>query len=121
MNRPAVVIPLVLVVTILGAVGQTLLKFAINHIPPGVGTGAAVMSLLLNWAFYAGGLIVVAGGVTWLYTLTRAEITFAMPFLGVGFITTMITSALFLREAIVPGRVLGTIIIVIGMALVARS
>jgi len=121
MNRPLVVIPLVLVVTVLGAIGQTMLKHAINRIPAGAGPADAILSLLASRAFYAGGLIVVAGGVTWLYTLSRAEITYAMPFLGMGFITTMITSAIFLHEGIAPARVIGTIVIAIGMFLVARS
>lgn len=121
MNRPLVVIPLVLAVTVLGAIGQTMLKHAINSMPAGTGAAGAIFSLLSSWAFYAGGLIVVAGGVTWLYALSRADITYAMPFLGMGFITTMITSAIFLHEGIAPGRVLGTIVIVIGMFLVARS
>ncbi len=121
MNRPLSVIPLVLAVTVLGAIGQTLLKHAINGIPSGSAAGAVALSLLSNWVFHAGGLIVVAGGLTWLYTLSRAEITYAMPFLGMGFITTMITSAIFLREAIGPGRILGTLVIVAGMFLVAKS
>jgi drug/metabolite transporter (DMT)-like permease len=121
MNRPLVVIPLVLAVTVLGAIGQTMLKHAINRIPAGAGAAGAVLSLLSSWTFHAGGLIVVAGGVTWLYTLSRAEITYAMPFLGMGFITTMITSAIFLHEGIAPGRVVGTVVIVIGMFLVART
>jgi uncharacterized membrane protein len=121
MNRPLVVIPLVLIVTVLGAIGQTMLKHAINRIPGVGGTTGAVLSLLSSWTFYAGGLLVVAGGVTWLYTLSRAEITYAMPFLGMGFITTMITSAIFLHEGIAPARIIGTVIIAIGMFLVARS
>jgi drug/metabolite transporter (DMT)-like permease len=121
MNRPLVVIPLVLVVTVLGAIGQTMLKHAINRIPAGAGTAGAILSLLSNWVFYAGGLVVVAGGITWLYTLARAEISYAMPFLGMGFITTMISSAIFLHEGIAAGRVIGTIVIVVGMFLVARS
>jgi drug/metabolite transporter (DMT)-like permease len=56
-----------------------------------------------------------------LYTLSRAEISFAMPFLGMGFVATMITSSLFLHESIGPARIVGTVVIVLGMALVARS
>jgi drug/metabolite transporter (DMT)-like permease len=121
MNRPAVVLPLVAVVTVLGAVGQTLLKHAINRVPPGSGIVSALSALLSDWAFYSGGVIVVAGGATWLYTLSRAEISFAMPFLGMGFVATMITSSLFLHESIGPARIVGTVVIVLGMALVARS
>jgi drug/metabolite transporter (DMT)-like permease len=121
MNRTVIVVPLVLVVTVLGAIGQTLLKLAINRVPPGSTLAIAARSLLSDWAFYSGGAIVVAGGLTWLYTLSRADITFAMPFLGLGFITTMVTSAIVLHEPVGLLRLLGTVVIVVGMALVARS
>lgn len=120
MNRPSLVIPLVLVVTLFGAFGQTLLKLSVDRVGGAAGLSAA-LALLRDWAFWAGGLLVAVGGATWLYTLSRAQITFAMPFLGMGFILTMATSAVILHEPQPPIRIVGTVVIAVGMALVASS
>ncbi len=121
MNRPAVVIPLVLVVCLLGSFGQTLLKLAVNRIPAGATLGSAIGSLLSSGAFYVGGLTVSAGTLTWLFVMSRAELTYATPFLSFAFIITMATSALILHEAQPIGRVVGTVLVVVGMVLVGRS
>lgn len=121
MNRATLVIPLVLLVTGLGATGQTLLKLAIGRLPATAGMASIAAALCGDWAFWAGGLIVAAGGLTWLYVLSRADITYAMPFLGTGLLFTMVTSALVLHESQPPLRIAGTVVMAAGMALVALA
>ncbi len=120
MNRPSVVIPLVLIVTSLGAIGQTLLRLALSRLPEGGGV-QAISTLLRNGTFWGGGALVGAGTLTWLYVLSRAHITYAMPFLGLGFILTMITSALILHEPQPTMRIVGTMVMVAGLAMVASA
>lgn len=120
MNRPSVVIPLVLVVTSLGAIGQTLLRLSFSRLPEG-GAAQVAAALARSGAFWGGGLLVGAGALTWLYVLSRAHITYAMPFLGLGFILTMITSALILHEPQPAQRIVGTVVMVLGLALVASA
>jgi uncharacterized membrane protein len=121
MNRPLFVVPAVLVVALLGAVGQTLLKLALGRLPAGGGLGAALLALATSAAFWAGGLLVAAGGATWLFVLSRAQITYAMPFLSMGFVLTMITSALILHEPQPLLRVVGTLVVTGGMVLVGLA
>jgi drug/metabolite transporter (DMT)-like permease len=121
MNRAATVVPIVLVVTILGATGQSLLKHAINRLPAGSTVAGVVLHMLSSWQFWAGGVVVTVGFLTWLYALGHADLSYATPFLSFGFITTMIASTIFLHEQISPSRALGTAIIVAGMLLVAKS
>jgi len=118
MNRPALVIPLVLVVCVLGAIGQTLLKLAISR-AAGEGPAATVAALLRDVVFWGGGLTVAAGALTWLYVMSRAHLTYAMPFLGMGFVLTMATSAIVLHEPQPTIRIVGTFVIAVGMVLVA--
>lgn len=121
MNRPLFVVPAVLVVALLGAVGQTLLKLALGRLPAGAGAGAALLALATSAAFWGGGLLVAAGGATWLFVLSRAQITYAMPFLSMGFVLTMITSALILHEPQPLLRVVGTLVVTAGMVLVGLA
>jgi drug/metabolite transporter (DMT)-like permease len=121
MNKTSVVIPLALVVCALGALGQTLLKVALNRLPSGQPALATIAWLLRDPTFWGGGVIVALGTSTWLYVLSRSHITFAMPFLSFSFIFIMITSALILHEPQPAIRIVGTIAIVAGMFLVGLS
>lgn len=120
MNRVSVVLPLVLLVSVLGAIGQTLLKLAISRLPS-TGWTAVLPALLRDGAFWGGGSSVVLGTLTWLFVLSRADITYAMPFLGMGFVLTMATSALILHEPQPLMRIVGTVVIAVGMGLVATA
>lgn len=118
MNHPLFVVPAVLMVALLGAIGQTLLKLSLNSIPAGSAAPAAILHLLTEGVFWAGGLLVAAGGATWLFVLSRAQITYAMPFLSIGFVLTMVTSALILHEPQPLLRIIGTLVVTTGMVLV---
>ncbi len=121
MNKPSVVIPLVVVVNVLGALGQTLLKRAINGVPAGTDLWGAAGSLAGNATFYGGAFLTGGGVLTWLYVLSRADLSYATPFAGLGVVLISISSALLLHEPVGLQRLLGTLIIAVGVVLVARS
>lgn len=118
MNHPLFVVPAVLMVALLGAVGQTLLKLSLNGISAGASVPAALLQLVTSAAFWSGGLLVAAGGATWLFVLSKAQITYAMPFLSMGFVLTMLTAALILHEPQPLLRIVGTLVVTVGMILV---
>lgn len=121
MNRPLVVLPMVLAVTALGATGQTVLKQALNSIPPGARPVEAVLALAGNRWTYLGVALIGSGTLLWLGVLARTELSYATPFMGLGIVAVMLASAYFLHEPVGVLRVLGTLIIAIGTALVAIS
>lgn len=121
MNKPSVVIPLVVVVNVLGALGQTLLKRAINGIPPASDLWGSVGFLARSGTFYGGALLTGGGVLTWLYVLSRADLSYATPFAGLGVVLISIASAVMLHEPVGVQRLLGTLIIAVGVVLVARS
>jgi len=53
--------------------------------------------------------------------LARAPLSLAYPFVGLGFIFTMLAGALVLGEQVTPVRIAGTLLIAAGCVLVARS
>lgn len=121
MNRVAVVLPLVLLVCILGAAGQAMLKQALNCLPPDLGGLGAVLTLLRTGRFYAGLLTAGCGTLLWLYVLSRAELSYALPFAGLGVLVGLIASVVVLKETVSPLRLAGTLVIVAGVAMVAKS
>jgi len=62
-----------------------------------------------------------AGALLWLFVLGRAPLSLAYPFVGIGFILTMLAGALYLNEGVSAARVAGTLMIAVGCVLVARS
>lgn len=121
MNRPAVVIPLVLAVCVFGAVGQAFLKQAINAIPAGSTLVDAAFSVARTGRFYLGIFTVGCGTLLWLYVLSKADLSYAMPFAALGVLVSLATSVFILGEPVAPLRLVGAVVIVVGAALVAKS
>ncbi len=57
----------------------------------------------------------------WLLVLARIEVTMAYPFVGLGFIVTAILGFLILKEPLGVIRVMGTLLIALGVVMVSRS
>jgi multidrug transporter EmrE-like cation transporter len=76
---------------------------------------ASSPNILLGFAMYA------VGAVVWLFVLAKLDLSVAYPFVGLGFIVTMLLSILVLQEQVTPARIAGTLLICIGCALVART
>ncbi len=62
-----------------------------------------------------------ASAVLWLFVLAKVEVSFAYPFVAVGFLLVMAFGAMYLGESVTWVRVLGTVLVVGGVLLVARS
>ncbi|MFC4269875.1 EamA family transporter [Sneathiella chungangensis] len=68
------------------------------------------------------GLIIYALSVAlWLWVLSKVDLSVAYPFVGIGFVVTMLFGILLLNENVTPMRIIGTILIVGGCVLVGRS
>ncbi len=114
---------LILVSVSLSALAQLALKMgtsaAANTRAAGVGgeIGGLVQSpmVLVGLGLYG------VGALLWLFVLGRAPLSLAYPFVGLGFILTMLAGALVLGEGLSIARIAGTLMIAAGCVLVARS
>ncbi len=120
--------PLPLFLLILASVGlsalaQMLLKMGVGRVARAAAGGAG--DALLAYAgspFVIGGLALYGvGAVLWLFVLARLPLTAAYPFVGLGFIMTMLIGVFALQEQVSATRVVGTVLIALGCVLVARS
>lgn len=69
-----------------------------------------------------GGLgLYVLGAVIWLLVLAKVDVSFAYPFVGLGFILTMLLGWLILHEPVGAARLMGTLLVALGVYLVSIS
>lgn len=61
------------------------------------------------------------GAAVWLLVLARVDVSLAYPFVGIGFIVTMLFGWALLSEPVGVGRVVGTLLVVTGVWLVSTS
>ncbi|MBX9796023.1 MAG: permease [Sphingomonas sp.] len=68
------------------------------------------------------GLTIYAlSAAAWIVVLSRLDLSFAYPFVGLGFIMTFLVGALLLGEGVNAWRLAGTLLIAAGAVLVARG
>lgn len=107
------------------AVAQLLLKIGMSHRgdePAHAAGWPAVIGTALSNPFVVGGLALYAlGALVWLLVLAKADLSFAYPFVGVGFILTLAMSRVVLDEVITMQRLFGTLLVAAGVVLVATG
>lgn len=57
----------------------------------------------------------------WLMALSRVDVSVAYPLVSLGYIFTAATAYLFLHESLSPMRIVGIVVILVGVVLVTRS
>ena len=123
MSGRAEVIGLILASALLNAAAQIFLRlgarsgFALE----GRSLAEVVWDAALRPGLWLGLLCYGASVVTWIYVLSRAEASFAYPFLGLGFVIVAAAASLWLGEAMTPRRIAGTALIVLGVIVIAGS
>jgi drug/metabolite transporter (DMT)-like permease len=115
-------------VLILSYASQVLMKHGVNSIgaiswPLLVADPIRILArLLLNWHVILGFILAGIGAVLYLFALSRTDLTVALPILGaLGFLVLPVIGTVFLQETISPQRLMGTLVIAIGMVIVAQS
>jgi drug/metabolite transporter (DMT)-like permease len=118
-------IGLILMSTLLGVFGQTLLKVGMTRLgPQSIGADGAITILtrLAFSPFVVGGLaLYVSGTFFWLVAMSRVQLSYLYPFASLSYVLLMIVAWIVFREHISPQRLLGALIICLGVMLVARS
>jgi drug/metabolite transporter (DMT)-like permease len=117
------VIILVLASVVLGAFGQLSLKKGLKDKPIQISDLAStkLISTIFEPYVFLGALLYIAATLIWLVVLSNAELSYAYPLIGLGYIITTVFAFLYLGEQVALVRWLGVILIVIGAVLVGRS
>lgn len=86
-----------------------------------VGAQQAVSAVVGGPFVWLGLALYGLGAVLWLGVLARVDVGQAYPFVGLGFLLTMMFGVLFLGEILSTPRLLGTLLVVVGVIFVARG
>lgn len=108
--------------------GQVLMKRGVNEIGITDMTAFHATPLVVLKAIFTNAKIILGflsagvGAIIYLMVLARLDLTLAMPILGaLGFAMLPIIGWVFLQEPLNPMRIIGTLVISIGMVIVALS
>ena len=118
-------IPLILTGVLLNAFAQILLKkgmlgighfeIQIQNLFPIIQKVATNLYILLGLGSY------VISVAVWLLVLSQVEVSYAYPFLSVGYVVVTLMGYFFFQESVSWMRVTGILIIILGVILLSRS
>jgi drug/metabolite transporter (DMT)-like permease len=116
----------VLASTILGVLGQLVLKIGMTRMgPQAIGNGRNFARLAWNIGtnpFVVGGLVAYGTGVFfWLVALSRAPLSYTYPFASLSYVLITLASFFLLKEKISLLRLAGILVICSGVLIVAVS
>jgi len=118
---------LVFLSVFLSTSAQLVLKFGANKIVHLETDAAKELSLFsyvpiyLNLYVVLGLTIYVISAATWIYVLTKVEISTAYPMISLGFIMTLVFGVFLFDESISMSKISGTLLIILGCLLIART
>ncbi len=81
----------------------------------------AVLAFSRNPGIIGGLALYGVGTLLWLNVLARTELSQAYPFVGLGFVITAVLGYLIFHDTFGPSRLAGTLLVIIGICLVARG
>lgn len=110
---------------ITGVAGQLMLKIGMSKMGALEISMAALPAITWRMAtspWVVGGLVIYVSGIFfWLLALNRVDLSFAYPFASLSYVLIFLSSWLLLGEQITMPRVMGMLVICLGVVLVARS
>lgn len=121
----SIAIAYILIAVLASATGQVLLKKGMGNM------GALTLSLnqianilfriITNPYVVVGLIIYVCGTVFWLAALSRVDLSYAYPFASLSYILMLLASWQLFNENITPARLLGTVVVGLGVFLISQS
>lgn len=93
-----------------------------GEIPPDfLGKIQFVISLLLSPWGMSGIVATFLAGVSWMLDMTRFEVSYAFPFVSLNYILILVASIYLFHESFTLTKFAGTLIVTIGIIIIARG
>jgi len=117
---------LILLSIVIAIGGQVLLKIGMNQISSDeilsfVGVRNFFLAVLKSPKVMTGLFLYGLSAVVWLIILTRVDLSFAYPMIGISYIFMLLISKFLLNEQVSPLRWIGAVVISIGVVIITRS
>jgi multidrug transporter EmrE-like cation transporter len=114
----------ILISVFLSVVAQILLKHGMSNssVQAALNSDAlnAGITILTNISVVAGLAAYVSSAGIWLLVLSKIDVSKAYPFVGIGFIGTMMFAYWFLNEPLTLNKVIGTLLVLAGVLLISQ-
>ncbi len=115
----------ILVSVVAGAVGQIMLKKGMTTMGPLTLSFDQLFNILwrigTNPYVVIGLAIYVTGTVFWLAALSRVDLSYAYPFASLSYGVMLLAAWQLFKEDITPFRLVGTLVVCLGVFLISRS
>ena len=117
---------LILCSVLLSSIAQIVLKTGMSNtsVLSAIQSASAfqVFKTIATNFYVVGGLaLYFASAAVWLFVLARVDVSFAYPFVGLGFVVTMFLAFLINGEVLSATKVVGTLFIAVGVAIMAQG
>ena len=112
-------IMIILISVIFAAIGQVAWKFGMNQI--GTLSLSSLVSALLNPFVLLGFVMYGLSTIFWLIALSKKDLSFVYPFISLTYVLVLLLSSMLLKESIGINKFIGTLIIITGLIMIARS
>jgi drug/metabolite transporter (DMT)-like permease len=123
---PLKVFLILLVAVIMTGAGEMLTKAGLDSLTEQLGEPFAFKWPILwrtftNWMVLLGFGLIFGAAVLWLVVISRVNLSLAYPILALGYFFTVIASWLILKEPLTWQKVVGSLVICLGVGLVTWS
>ena len=113
---------IIIIGIIFAAFGQVSWKLGMNQAGQLAALNLATLStVLLNPYVLLGFVMYALSTIFWLIALSKKELSFVYPFISLTYIIVLVLSSLVLKESMGVSKLVGTLIIIIGLIIIARS
>jgi multidrug transporter EmrE-like cation transporter len=113
----------ILLSVLMNAVAQLVLSYALKgeNMFDAAAPVKSALSLALNPAIVFALFIYGMSVLSWMYVLSKTDVSLAYPFLGLGFVFVAIIAYLFMSEPLSAQKMFGIVTVAIGIVILARS
>lgn len=113
---------IIIIGIIFAAFGQVSWKLGMNQAGQLATLNLTTLSsVLLNPYVLLGFVMYALSTIFWLIALSKKELSFVYPFISLTYIIVLVLSSLVLKESMGVNKLVGTLIIIIGLIIIARS
>ncbi|MFA4949108.1 MAG: EamA family transporter [Candidatus Krumholzibacteriia bacterium] len=113
---------LIVATVIINTTGQFLVKTGVNRVGAvNLNDFHAIVKALSSWLVLCGFVIYFLSALIWISILSKAELSWAFPILSLSYVLTVLLSPILLNESFSAHRLIGTLVICLGVFLVYRT
>ena len=113
---------LIVITVIINTTGQFLVKTGVNRVGAvSLIDAHAILRALSSWMVLCGFVIYFISALIWISILSKTELSWAFPMLSLSYVLTALLSPVLLNEGFSAMRLIGTLVICLGVFLVYRT